>query len=284
VRARTTRFREAGENEPARRFEIDIDLGRSEAVGRLVVRERDGRQSERIVPAQSCEEALDALGLFIALAIDPQAMLAPGKATPTVTKPSDTNHAVVRETAALGPTAHGHTPSLHGSFGAEVGAVGGMSPDALALFGAFGEVAFEGRGLFRPSLRLAAQLEMGLPVASVPTARAEFRFWGGEVGACPLAFGSTPIALRLCVGAQVGAYEAAGVGVVGARSSVTPWFAGVASPRVRWAVAGPLFLELGVFLLLPVTRPRVFLAPDATVSDVGAIAAGGTLSVGVHVH
>jgi hypothetical protein len=60
-----------------------------------------------------------------------------------------------------------------------------------------------------------------------------------------------------------------------------PWFALGPSLHLRWVVAGPLFADLAGALMFPVTRDRVYLAPDITLHQVGLAAGSGEIALGV---
>src|SRR5882672_6807655 len=100
LRASTTRFRFAGEGEPARSFAIDAEqkpgapgaAGTSKYAGRLTIRDVSGQTAVREVSGATCAEAVAALAFVAALAIDPNAVPAaaakvpPGE-TPTPNSP-----------------------------------------------------------------------------------------------------------------------------------------------------------------------------------------------------
>ena len=82
VRSRTGRARFVGPAARARRFSVTIDAGASGATGRVVVVETDGVEHTRHLDAGTCEDVADALGLIVALAIDPRASSAPSPPPP----------------------------------------------------------------------------------------------------------------------------------------------------------------------------------------------------------
>jgi hypothetical protein len=73
ARSRASRMRRARPDERARKFTVDIEQRGGRMWGRLVVRNPEGRQTVREIEAKDCNEAVDALSLVVALAINPRA-------------------------------------------------------------------------------------------------------------------------------------------------------------------------------------------------------------------
>jgi hypothetical protein len=83
VRARAPRVRLSRPSERARMFVVEIEQRGGRAFGRLTVRNPEGRQTVREIEAKDCTEAVDALALIVALAVNPRAAEMP----PTAVNP-----------------------------------------------------------------------------------------------------------------------------------------------------------------------------------------------------
>ena len=81
ARSRAPRMRLARPDERARRFVVDIEQRGGRTSGRLTVRNPEGRQTVREIEARDCSEAVDALALIVALAVNPRAAEVPPAAT-----------------------------------------------------------------------------------------------------------------------------------------------------------------------------------------------------------
>jgi len=106
VRARTSRVHFVGQGEAASRtFVVEIRAGRP-ARGRVTVVDGTRANLTRELLTDTCEEVADALGLMVALAIDPLAVATPGSPSPPVAGPtaSDGGMAPVPSASTLGPT------------------------------------------------------------------------------------------------------------------------------------------------------------------------------------
>ena len=77
ARSRAPRMRLARPDERARMFVVDIEQRSGRTSGRLTVRNPEGRQTVREIEARDCSEAVDALALIVALAVNPRAADAP---------------------------------------------------------------------------------------------------------------------------------------------------------------------------------------------------------------
>ena len=96
VRGRTDRARFVESRDASRTFVVQVDSG-ARAWGRVTVTDEERHQLTRSVQADTCGEVADALGLVVALAIDPHATIAPAAASApaAATRPesSATDHA-----------------------------------------------------------------------------------------------------------------------------------------------------------------------------------------------
>jgi hypothetical protein len=73
ARSRAPRMRIARSGERARMFLVEIEQQASRTSGRLTIRDPEGRKTVREIEAKDCDEAVDALALIVALAVNPRA-------------------------------------------------------------------------------------------------------------------------------------------------------------------------------------------------------------------
>jgi hypothetical protein len=88
LRARAPRARLAAPGEVARNFNVEIAAGPTRTRARLTIREPNGVKTVREIETKDCREAVDAIALVAALAVDPRALAAEGGATPNDNAPA----------------------------------------------------------------------------------------------------------------------------------------------------------------------------------------------------
>lgn len=268
VAGRLTRARLAETGELARTFRVTVanEGGRSRASLEFV--DSDGRKASREVDAESCEQALDAIAVVSAIAMDARAereqagataaapSAEPSPAPPEVVVPSPPLREPTREEASLrfgfgvaGGVEHGYAPSL-----APFAAV--VTDLELRVVSFRGAVSYSDSG----------------PVAA-DSGSARYRKVTLRPEGCPAAWSVTAeLGLRPCVFGEGGLVQAAGLEgprIVDPRSTTVPWVAGGALGRVELEPHAGLRFDLSASLGVPVIRHEFVLEnPDASVHRV----------------
>jgi hypothetical protein len=291
VTARTDRMRRAAEGEPARAFVVNITRDTTAIRGALSITGLDGSVSKREVTGESCNEVVSALALITALAIDPQASIAP-EPLPPVAAPSSSGAipgvapalssdappppgpsiALVAPTAQPSPSAReprapdpsAESPSTRplSASAHELRWAVGVQGESLAGLvhawgiggGGFVDVTGKAHGLLIPSLR-ASFFAVMTRVAFGGGVGAELESYVARMEVCPVRFaGSLHLALSLCAALDVGLLRSTGVGLQNDGTQIRPWLAPVVLGRVGWSPADAFFLEAGGGATVPVTR------------------------------
>ena len=264
LRLRTTQFREAGPNESARRFTVEIVLQKEDAIARLSIREPTGEESVREIVADGCDPAIDGVALIAALAIDPRASSAPAKETdetPAVPAPSAAPPAD-RPPSAI-PGAKSDTWSLHGAIGAY--ALWAVAPSPL-----FGEQvnveaahALAGSRWLVPSVLLSAE-HAGRGGFAEQGGTAQFSFNAASLRICPVrAELPGTIELRPCLAADFGAVTASGAETLNPRSSTQTWLGLGGGGRIAWPCCQKWSLVAEADFTFPLQRERFLFGPYA---------------------
>jgi hypothetical protein len=300
-------FLPAPSGAPARVFRVILAPGEAGIDGVLEVVELDGSTSARSIAGATCDEAVSALALVAALAIEERAADraaaleadAPARSREEAEpepEPAPAEAAAAEEPVEEPPaesTSWMTAPSDDGSHGPRV-RVGasfdvavGRTPDAL--FGAAVAVGVEWTGideasvLAGPDVRLAlAAAPSALVVANGESAR--FTWWTARVEGCPAVLSlAREVRVAPCAVVEAGALVGSGEDVVDARTAARPWVALGASVRVSARVAAGFEVELGLALVAPVVRDRFVFLSGATVLEVPEIGGlfdfGGSFSI-----
>lgn len=308
VRALTAKARFEVASPGARTFDVRIEAGAPLRGTMLVVRgnEVEGR---RVVQADRCSDVDDALALMVALAIDPQASLAPvsaGSAAPAASiapaAPSASATPVVQPVpppapppppppprqstrvaqddsrSGLLPTRHPETLSI----GLDLAVASGVAPGMLVAPSPYVEWRSRSTSLFAPALQLAF-VRTSSSAVDVAGGAASFTWTVGRLDGCGL--GWSPIAslhLLGCARVEAGVVDAVGSGIVGAHGSTKAWFAAGPLARVEWAFVPPLYLDADVAPMFHVTADRFYFLPDSTIYEVPYAGLDASVGIGVH--
>jgi hypothetical protein len=146
--------------------------------------------------------------------------------------------------------------------GANGQVVSGPTPNALVTVPLFLELT-RSSASWGQSARL--RFERGSGSSDQAGASADFTWTVVNVDLCPVVALSGTLRGDACVRTDVGALDAAGVGVVPTRTTSRPWVSLGAVARGRWEFTAPFFLEAEAAMLLPLVRDRFFVEPDTTV-------------------
>jgi hypothetical protein len=279
---RTSSARLVPESESARTFVIVIDKAQGGLVGSLVIRETNGTTVARKVTGASCDDVAGVLALATALAIDPNAALAPEEDAPEPdgpapapappappppsppASPRQAEEAALRYGAALGPS------------------VIGLVAPRVAAGGSVAAHAFRTDGGFLPSFGVSLSFLKALDARlGVATFSHQFLFARPEV--CLAALGRLDqVALMPCVGVELGAVTAGGSNLAVERTRTRLWATTDFTARLRVVPADAWFVALDANLVLPITRwSFVVRDPTTRVHAVPPIAVAGSVMLGV---
>jgi hypothetical protein len=298
VRARTKRVRETEGKPEERRFRVRFAAVNEGFEGRLSVVTTEHEGAERRIGAKSCAEALDALSLIAALAIDPQASLVPdaeqspveplpaARALPelpppmplVVEAPEMDRRATERDTE-LTEAAPANTARTQLLLGLGLGAEADPGPSVVFPTAAiFAELAIDAERRITPRFRLGLRRSLPVSVESESGA-AEFVLTVGRAEACPIRLGGvTGFAFLPCIVFDGGIVEAEGKDVDRAVFRTRPFWAAGAAGRARWAGRGAV-LELEIGAIRPLVRDRFAFSPDELVYESADILAYVALGV-----
>jgi hypothetical protein len=250
---------------------------------RLESSDASGNKLERAVEGETCEEAIDALALVTALAIDPNAKLtvveAPTSASasasvapPPKSPPTDVSIAA--------PPITSDAPAWSTNVGASLDAVTAIAPTLSAGGDAFVEVDSRSSAALAPSFRLAARYVTTAVGSS--TREADFARATLHADACPLRIGDdVGLSARTCVTSDVGLLHVRGVDVANPASANRFWLDVGVLLRARWSVTS-YFVEASAGLFAPLTKDTyVFTTPRIVVHEIPSFAGIFSLGGGV---
>jgi hypothetical protein len=269
----------------ARAFAVAIESA-SPAVGRLTVRDAEGREAVRSIRGERCEDLAQSLAVLVALSLQPRAM------TPAVVRPE------VPPRAAPEPGEDARTvsetPRERWRLGVSTGPTltGGASPGALLGLALSVEAQRDVPGVLAPAFRLGAELSVAQisggsssSATSGPVPVESFSRRIARFDACPLRWMAAPPWSRSTIGAQACARFDGGVldvrssGFPGARSVTRAWAAAGAILRIR-SVWSFVFLDVEGGMMVPVLRERFFVEPASEVYEVPPVAGVVGLEIG----
>jgi hypothetical protein len=292
----------APEELPARTFALTI-AKTSNVSGRLIMRDREGRESTRIVRGAGCEEVVQALAVVAAFALEPDVVASPGPpstpapaparelpappepAEPTE-PPSPQVHEPARDQSAydVGPLPAGWRfgASAEGTLG-QVG--GGIVAPGVA---AHVDVVHDVADLSAFSLRLGAEIAKGVAryestspyYSTTSTMDVERRVL--RLDACPVrAVASQPWSSSTLEAWACGRLDAGVLQVVqsASDSQTRPWVAPGARVAARW-VERRFFFELEGNLTFPLLREIVVGASERVAYRIPWAVGGGGIGVG----
>ena len=309
-------MRLARPNERARMFVVDIEQPKGRTFGRLTVRNPEGLQTVREIEAKDCSEAVDALALVVALAVNPRAADTPPAAVsprtadappaaetprPAPTAPPDEPISPARTAQPTAPsaTARPPTPSSNAStdapeaaasasprdaagwaFRAGLSALGvsAMAPEPLLGGRASGEWVYLATEVVAPSFRASVGYATHAGFA-VDGGTAHFAYAGTNLEICPLRLPAAgPLLLRPCAMADLGLVFARGADTIAGRVETRPWVALGGGGRLEWALGRRVGLDLEVGCTFPIWRDR-FLFGSRSFHRVGWVS--GVLALGI---
>ncbi len=292
---RTTSARLATSGDFARTFVVTIARHGGSLVGSLVVRQADGTTESREVAGPDCGEVATVLALATALAIDPEASLAPtpepapgDKSTepPKPPKPPEPPADVAPQpepsepsslearapwTASLGPTLEGGvTPGIAYGGSASFGWRAAHADDPISAIDV--ELTF---------LRSPKHVVGATPPAT-GGGSASFQLVYAAPTLCSVVLAWQDVSgIAPCVGAELGAVTGWGAGLPHSSTRSRAWVAFDLGLRLHQALGTTWFVEGDVSAVLPITRwTYVFREPDTDIFKVPSAAANGALRLG----
>ncbi|MBI3203722.1 MAG: hypothetical protein HYZ29_19440 [Myxococcales bacterium] len=271
VETRLDRGRIAGSTDLARTYRVKVTQGDPGTVATLDFTDQDGTRASREVTGASCSEAVSAIALVTALAIEARvakdeapapAPLREAPKLPAAPKPPRHSAPPPRAARAL--------PDFVFGFGASVGVDQGFAPKLAPAVAAVGEVLHHSHAA-RISLRFS---DTG--PARVDSGIAEFSLYAARLSACPVRLEpGASLALVPCAGAEVGLVRAAGKAgerIVEPKSADEPWLAGHVLARLELLPDPGLAFGLEGALGFPFTRHEFVLEkPEVVVHEVPAV-------------
>ncbi len=275
VGTRTDKARWVDAKRALRGFEITLRDDGSTATGQLIIISPDVENgASRDVAGETCDEVVRALALITALAIDPDASLVPRSTAP---KPAPVPAPPKPPPAPPAPLPPPPPPppapvddrAWRWTFGGGMMGTTGLGDKLAVVIPLFVDATFDGTSWFSPSFRLGATL---LPdrVLTHPAARAHLSRYAGWANSCPVRVRFGKLALRPCVGVEVGALLARGDGIDEPATAKHPWVAATAEGRAQVFPWEWLLLEARLELGVSVLRHR-FIVESATTgpSEIG---------------
>jgi hypothetical protein len=313
VHARTTRARFVTGEGMTRTFVVGLQGGATPS-GRFAVNRGPEIEGSREVRADTCADVADALSLFVALAVDPSALMGPapaasGSATPVASTSASASPAPsAAPSASAAITAPPDPPSpppplqidtppdpvavdvpstpagppRHTFFlGADFAVATGVTPDALLGFSPVLGWRSSSRTVLAPEVRLGfLRAASGTIIAS--PGEASFTWTVGRADGCLLSWPPGPARLQACARVEAGALDAAGTQIADAQSHTRGWFAAGPLARGEWELLAPLFLEVEVAAMVHVTADSFFFEPHTSIYQVPLLGVDASAGLGVH--
>jgi hypothetical protein len=254
------------------RVNASIEERESGYAGVLVAVDASGTQSSRRIEGKKCADVAHALAFLAALVIELGGHAEPESPLPPNPAPAPAPPPPREPPAAVAP------PRTFALSAVLLGGVrGGIGPVAHAGGDAGLEIGATGR-LLAPSLRLVALVANG----SLEGAGGSATLWlvGGRLEVCPILLGNARLAVRPCVGAELGIVHADGETAFAPRTATAPWVSAEATVRGQWFATDRWFVEVGGGPVMPLDRTRYYFEPDRTVFVVPGLTARAAIGVG----
>jgi hypothetical protein len=294
---RTASARLATGGDTARTFIVVIERRGAGFVGSLVVQQTDGTTESREVAGPQCREVATVLALATALAIDPQASLAPSS---TGTNASESPLGEPAPLQGEQPESHTRTdtsPDSGGDEAAEPSPSRPLDPWVLVLgptleggvtprlaYGASAGFGWRATGGSRAVSSVGVELTfLRAPAGTSDRATSSFQLVYARPGLCSVALRWDRVSgIAPCLGAEVGLLTGWGKNIPFAWTRSRVWAAIDMGLRLHQALGTTWFLEAEASVVLPITRYEfVFRDPTTHVFTIPSAAGTGGLRVGV---
>ena len=268
---RTKGLRQALPQEAAVTFRIGVNSESGAVVGRLMVVESDGNETERVVSGVGCDEVVSALALIAAVLVAPSGS---GTRLPVrpAAAPAVASEPVKRDAKARWRFAGGIAQTLDGGVAPQV------SP-GVAL-----ELAAELNRSSTLSPLFAVSVTRSLPIRATTAAGVgRFEWQAIRFSSCAFRWQTAaPIVTRLCAFFDVGEIRAAGENTERSDSVTAPWLAAGGTLRVELHPLPSLGVTLEPGVLMPIRRGRFYFepqTPENVAFDVPAVALSARLGI-----
>lgn len=253
---RTTRARVAAAGEPARPLRAEIKESKGKLEGVLHLTLANGESLERTAEALHCEDLVDALGLIVAISIDPTVLDAGSSGTPEPSLVCPAPPEVSPATAPCPLLATPSNPPLRrhktpeavprpGAFALGIGMDlrGGLAPAPTTALRAFATFGWNREALISPSLELSvARAQTSLIHTEPVRAEADLEWLAARAALCPLNLTpSSTSALRPCAFIEAGTLSGQGRSTTNVEATQDP-------VRQAWLSSG-LLLRLETVLV-----------------------------------
>jgi hypothetical protein len=234
-------------------------------------------ESARRVQGRRCAEVLEALTLMAVLSLEgdlfqspvqqlePDAPEAPVESLDVIVEPSDS-----AEPDALGaPDAldADRTRSGRQTRGLALGIIGfgllhmGIAP-GTSLDAGLGLIATASLPGFQPWVLVGAYFGTAAQTKGVETAAVRFSHWSARALGCPWRYPLDGwLALRPCLGVDVGRMRGEGLRVPDASTRSAPWVSALAELRLDAVVLEAVRLGVAAGPVVPLVRPRFYFLP-----------------------
>jgi hypothetical protein len=286
VLSRTTRARAAEPGEAARTLHVEIKSSDAQGklVGELFISD-PGASSEssekRSISSDSCRELLDALALFGALAVDPQASTEPLAEHAAEPEP-------VRPASTPSPPKPATVParSRELSFGVEGGAFAANTEALLPLAEPY--LAFAWSPQVRPGFAVSPLARLafsttGGDTRDTPDGPGHLRWTTLRLGGCPVELGLLrSLGLRPCVELSAGALTAQGKTIAHPESHSLAWVALGPTLRLEWRPHALVEVALSGGADLPLKRDHFYFEPDTFAYRPPAVLGRALVGIGLH--
>ena len=273
LETRTTRLREAREDEHAITLIVETFRTDGGVRGQLTVRKPDGDLTVREVPGADCAEVESGMALIAALMVDPVA----GSVDRVPLRPPPIQAAPAPDTKPTPGAPHGSRWSIR----IEQRLMGRTAVAPGWTWGpALGAMLTAETSRFRPSVALSVHDARATVVK--PQGSAELDWRTAELGLCPIA---APVGeawdLRACASLQLGRLRGAGFATANPAKKRILWTSAALQLAARYRIVGPLWLGFETAFTFPFSRERFYLDPDLTLHQVPAWGVSAGLGVGV---
>jgi hypothetical protein len=248
-------------------------------VGELVAFDRSGKQGRRTIEGPTCSDVGKTLAFLAALAIElgGRVEAEPAAAAPVAEAPA----VQVNPPKPAKPSGRPSAPIPRDTWKLSVllgaGLRGALAPSLRPSGEAGLDFGHPAARVLAPAIR--ATLVGSLSRISRRDGTAKLSFLAGRLAGCPLRFGSRAVALRPCLGFELGAVFASGE-LDGGRSVVKRWGSSEASLRLETWLAPQVFLEIEGAALVSFFRTHYFFVPDRIIYAVPALAGRAAIVTG----
>lgn len=305
VSARTSRARGAAAGEPAREFRVDIEKQVGAFKGTLLVPGNDGAPMQRReVTSAACADLVEAVGFFIALAVDARADTAASSPPPSpppaplpIAEPAPeripeppspiaptppTPELPVNDSSAPPPARRAPESRLHVGIGAGSALVSGVASRVALGSRLMAIIALDPseESFFAPALSISAVTTTTV-TDTTPRGGLALRWSALEGIICPVALVARSVALRPCALAEWGVLRGDGVAIPHAQRNDAPWFALGAVGRAELPLGFGVYFDVEAGVAAPLVRPRFDYTSGAAAFTTPAVGARAGVALAV---